>query len=94
MAEITNELLFQTLTGLGADIASMREEARDFRTEMRQQTGVLERRLDAVEARLTHVERTLETHTAGIERLDLKFDIVVAALEPMLSERARAALAQ
>jgi len=92
MAEITNELLFQTLTGLRADITGLREEVRDLRSEMRQQQGVLAPRLDAVEARMTQQERITEGLVVGFERLDRKFDIVVAALEPALSESARAAL--
>jgi hypothetical protein len=35
----------------------------------------------------------MEGHTIAIERLDRKFDMVVAALEPMLPEAARHALA-
>jgi len=93
MAEITNELLLQALTGLRADIGGVRDEVRDLRSEMRQQQGVLARRLDAMEARMTQQERITEGLVVGFERLDRKFDIVVAALEPALSETARAALA-
>lgn len=94
--DVLSKMLVDALIGLRGDVQGMRQELaaelRSLRAELREQTGVLARRADAAEARLTALDRRVEPNEDAVGRLDRKLDFIVAAVAPLLPDPIRTAL--